>query len=51
MERWERFEALFSQPRHYYTGMGLGDWEYVFSYGAVILNGRKAGILWIVESD
>lgn len=51
LEFWNRFESLFSEPRHYYTGMGFGDPEHVFLHGAVIIDNHKAGILWIVESD
>jgi hypothetical protein len=51
LEFWYRFEALLEEPRHYYTGMGLGDQEQVFLYGAVIVGSDAAGLLWIAESD
>jgi hypothetical protein len=51
LELWSRFEALFCEPRHYYAGMGFGDREHVFLYGAAIVSTDTAGLLWIVESD
>lgn len=46
-----RFEALFDEPRSYYTGMGFGDPEQVLVYGVSIISRTRAGLLWIAESD
>jgi len=48
---WDRFTALFPEPRRFFTGMGLGDSQHVFQYGAAVVGAGAAGILWIVESD
>jgi hypothetical protein len=51
LELWCRFESLFSPSRRYYIGMGLGNSQYVFLYGAAIVDEHQAGLLWIVEND
>lgn len=48
---WERFEALFSNPRHYYVGLGLGDSKYAYLHGVVVIDNSKAGALCIVDGD
>jgi hypothetical protein len=47
----EQFEQMFEEPRKYFTGMGFGDPRYVFQYGVAIISHKRAGVLWIVESD
>jgi hypothetical protein len=48
---WHRFEALVSEPRHYYVGMGFGNQERVFLYGAAIVGADVAGLVWVAEDD
>jgi hypothetical protein len=47
----DRFEALFEEPRRYFVGMGLGDQRYSSQQGAAIVSAARAGLLWVVESD
>lgn len=51
LELWSRFEALFVEPRRYYTGMDLGDSLYAYQYGTVVIAPNRAGLLWIVDGD
>jgi hypothetical protein len=46
----ERFEALFDEPKNYYIGMGFGDRRHVFLQGVAIISRSRAGVLWVVES-
>jgi hypothetical protein len=48
---WARFERLFDKERSYYLGVGLGKREHVFQRGVVIVDGAKAGALFVVEDD
>jgi hypothetical protein len=47
----ERFDALFEEPKQYYMRLGLGDPAHVFSNGIAILSRARAGTLVVVESD
>ena len=51
MKLWAEFESLFDSSRQYYVGMGFGDRDYVFLHGTAIVDHKRAGVLWIVESD
>lgn len=50
-ETWERFASLFAPDRKYFIGLGLGDRQYVFQFGAAIVDATRAGFLGVVESD
>ena len=45
------FTALFGSERQYYVRLGIGNSEYVFQRGALVVDQQRAGILWIVEDD
>ena len=45
------FIDLFDAERTCYARLGLGNREYVFLQGIVVIDPQKAGILWVVESD
>lgn len=47
----DRFDALFSGPRNYYVGLGLGNRQYTFLHGVAILSRDHAGLLWVVDGD
>lgn len=47
----DRFDAMFDEPKSYYIGMGLGNPAYVFFDGVVIISKAHAGLLWVVEAD
>lgn len=51
VEFWCRFDAEFDQPKRYYTAHGLGDSEYVFQHGVVIVSETRAGVLGVIEND
>jgi hypothetical protein len=46
-----RFVALFESDRQYYVGLGIGNYDYVFQRGVLVVDQHRAGILWVVESD
>jgi hypothetical protein len=48
---WRRFRALFSADVRYFIRLGLGNEDYVFRGGAVIVDFDRAGSLCVVESD
>ena len=50
-ELFDRFVALCGDNPRFYTGLGIGDPEYPYLYGVLIVAEDLAGILWIVESD
>lgn len=47
----DRFVTLFGSNPRFYIGLGIGDPEYAYLYGVLIVADELAGILWIVESD
>ncbi|HVU62857.1 MAG TPA: hypothetical protein VHC70_02680 [Phycisphaerales bacterium] len=47
----DRFDALFEDPKIYYTRVGFGDPEYVFSTGVAVFSPTHAGVLCVVEND
>lgn len=51
MRLWLEFENMFSPSRQYYIAMCLSDTDNAFQYGVAIVDNKKAGLLWIVESD
>lgn len=48
---WERFRKLFSPQARFFVRLSLGNQEYVFQRGAVVVDEVTAGCLWVVESD
>jgi hypothetical protein len=48
---WSLFEAEFGLCRDYYIRLGFGKSEYVFQRGVVIVAGKRAGALFVVEND
>ncbi len=48
---WDRFRKLFSPQARFFVRLSLGDPEYVFQSGAVVVDEEYAGCLWVVESD
>lgn len=50
-EIWLRFRELFSPSARFFVGLGLGDSEYVFSEGAIVVDEARAGCLCVVEGD
>jgi hypothetical protein len=51
-EYFERFDAMFSEPKAYYVDLGFGDLKnHVFSGGVAIISSDMAGCLWVVEND
>lgn len=48
---WRDFDQLFEEPKRYFGHLGLGNPDYVFQHGIVIVDQARAGILWVVESD
>lgn len=48
---WERFRGRFLADARFFTKLGLGDSNYVFQRGAVVVDEDKAGCLFVVESD
>jgi hypothetical protein len=47
----DRFVAVCGANPRFYIGLGIGNREYAFTYGVLIVADELAGILWIVESD
>ena len=50
-ELFDRFVAVCGPSSRFYIGLGIGDQQYVFHYGVMIVARDVAGLLWIVESD
>lgn len=48
---WARFRGLFLADAHFFCGVGLGNSEYVFQNGVIVVDDFKAGCLCVVESD
>ncbi len=48
---WERFRGRFLADARFFTKLGLGDSNYVFQRGAVVVDQDKAGCLFVIESD
>ncbi len=46
-----RFVALCGSHPRFYIGLGIGNSQYVYLHGVLIVADNLAGILWIVESD
>ncbi|MCP4155808.1 MAG: hypothetical protein GY757_49240 [bacterium] len=47
----DKFNSFFRREKHYYKGMGIGNPEYVFLHGVLIVDDTNAGVLWVVEND
>ena len=50
-KRFDQFVLLCGENPRFYLGLGLGDQEYVYQHGVLVVADRVAGLLWVVESD
>lgn len=50
-ELFDTFAGLFESDRRYYSRLGLGDPDYIFSNGVVITDRQLAGVLWVLQTD
>lgn len=48
---WAKFRGLFHSDCHFFCGVALGNSEYVFNHGVILVDDAKAGCLCVVESD
>ncbi len=50
-ELFDRLVALCGPSPRFYAGLGIGNPEYVYLYGVLVVTAEIAGILWVVEDD